>query len=220
MSSLDAILDAAEHVFALQGYGGASMRQIAEEAGVAQALLHYHFKTKDKLYEAIFARRATVINGFRESALDDLFREKKAPTLDDVLEVLFSLPAQNLIQNKRHGNAFQQIVTAVSVSDDPRSVELMMKYYDPIAKRFVDALQRVVPGLSVHDAAWAYLFALGARMQTHARNDRARRLARGKDTSSPHARILPFIAAGIRDMVKRKATLARARPTRGKDLQA
>jgi len=202
MSSLDEILDAAEHVFALQGYGGASMRQIAEEAGVAQALLHYHFKTKDKLYEAIFARRATVINGFRESALDELFRDNKKPTLEDVLDILFSLPAQNLIQNKQHGNAFQQIVSAVSVSDDPRSQELMVKYYDPIARRFIEALQQVVPGLSAHDATWAYLFALGARMQTNARNDRAHRLTRGKDGKSPHARILPFVAAGIRDMVK------------------
>jgi AcrR family transcriptional regulator len=55
------ILDAAERVFALCGFEGASMRQIATEAGVAQALLHYHFGTKEKLFHAMFARRSEAI---------------------------------------------------------------------------------------------------------------------------------------------------------------
>jgi Transcriptional regulator len=48
------ILDAAKAVFILRGTAGARMQEIAEEAGVNQALLHYYFRSKEKLSEAVF----------------------------------------------------------------------------------------------------------------------------------------------------------------------
>jgi TetR/AcrR family transcriptional regulator len=50
------ILDAAEQLFAERGYAAASMRSIAEKASTSQALLHHHFGTKAKLYEAVKQR--------------------------------------------------------------------------------------------------------------------------------------------------------------------
>jgi AcrR family transcriptional regulator len=44
------ILDAAEVCFAKSGYAAASMREIAEHAGVSKSLLHYHFKSKEHLF--------------------------------------------------------------------------------------------------------------------------------------------------------------------------
>ena len=48
------ILDAARQVFMRRGTAGARMQEIAEEAGVNQALLHYYFRSKDGLSEAVF----------------------------------------------------------------------------------------------------------------------------------------------------------------------
>ena len=48
------ILDAAEAVFHVKGFDGARMQEIAEQAGINKGLLHYYFKTKDALFEAIF----------------------------------------------------------------------------------------------------------------------------------------------------------------------
>lgn len=48
------ILDAARTVFVRCGTAGARMHEIADEAGVNQALLHYYFRTKDGLSEAVF----------------------------------------------------------------------------------------------------------------------------------------------------------------------
>jgi TetR/AcrR family transcriptional regulator len=48
------ILRAARKVFMRRGTAGARMHEIAEEAGVNQALLHYYFRTKDGLSEAVF----------------------------------------------------------------------------------------------------------------------------------------------------------------------
>src|SRR5215470_18834221 len=52
------ILDAAHAVFVRRGTAGARMQEIAREAGVNQALLHYYFRTKDQLARAAFARAA------------------------------------------------------------------------------------------------------------------------------------------------------------------
>ena len=41
-------------VFVRKGMYGARMQEIADEAGINKALLHYYFRSKDKLFEAIF----------------------------------------------------------------------------------------------------------------------------------------------------------------------
>ena len=48
------ILEAARKVFIEKGYDGARMQEIADEAGINKALLHYYFRSKDKLFEAVF----------------------------------------------------------------------------------------------------------------------------------------------------------------------
>jgi len=49
------ILEAAKNVFVVKGMEGARMQEIADEAGINKALLHYYFRTKERLFEAIFS---------------------------------------------------------------------------------------------------------------------------------------------------------------------
>jgi AcrR family transcriptional regulator len=49
------ILDAAFTVLSREGYENTSIKQIAEEAGVAQGLIHYHFKSKQLLVLAVLS---------------------------------------------------------------------------------------------------------------------------------------------------------------------
>lgn len=48
------ILEAAKNVFVTKGMDGARMQEIADEAGINKALLHYYFRSKERLFEAIF----------------------------------------------------------------------------------------------------------------------------------------------------------------------
>jgi AcrR family transcriptional regulator len=52
------ILDAAHRIFVRSGTHGARMQEIADEAGVNKALLHYYFRSKERLAEAVFRRAA------------------------------------------------------------------------------------------------------------------------------------------------------------------
>ena len=48
------ILDAAKEVFQKKGMTGARMQEIADKAGINKALLHYYYRTKEKLFEKAF----------------------------------------------------------------------------------------------------------------------------------------------------------------------
>jgi len=47
------IFDAAHEVFTQKGMDGAKMQEIADRAGINKALLHYYYRSKEKLYETV-----------------------------------------------------------------------------------------------------------------------------------------------------------------------
>jgi AcrR family transcriptional regulator len=47
------IMEAAKKIFGRKGLDGARMQEIADEAGINKALVHYYFRSKDKLFEAV-----------------------------------------------------------------------------------------------------------------------------------------------------------------------
>jgi AcrR family transcriptional regulator len=57
-STEEKILASAKSVFISKGMHGARMQDIADEAGINKALLHYYFRSKEKLFEVIFLEAA------------------------------------------------------------------------------------------------------------------------------------------------------------------
>ena len=60
--ALKKIWRATEIKFAEKGFEGASMKALAIYSAVSQSLLHYHFGSKDKLYEAVILERSRLIS--------------------------------------------------------------------------------------------------------------------------------------------------------------
>lgn len=50
------ILEAACEIFFKKGFAGSRMQEIADSAGINKALLHYYFRSKDHLFDAVFTR--------------------------------------------------------------------------------------------------------------------------------------------------------------------
>jgi TetR/AcrR family transcriptional regulator len=55
------IFTAAMQVFEKKGFAGARMQEIADCAGINKALLHYYFRSKERLFDAAFAALATTM---------------------------------------------------------------------------------------------------------------------------------------------------------------
>ena len=198
----DAILDAAEQVFAAAGYEGAKLREIAERAGVAQGLIHYHFRSKEALFESLVARRSGAINGRRAALLRALGDGPAPPGLEAIVEALFRPTIETGLDLAQDGGAFARILVSVANSADPRDQRLAEIHYDPIARQFIAAFQQAEPRLGRADAVWAYMFAIGVGMTMMAKTGRPARLSQGAcddgDAEAMLARIIPFICGGIR----------------------
>ncbi len=65
------ILDAAEKLFAEQGFNGVSTRDITEAAGANSAAMHYHFGSKGGVIRELFERRLGPINAERERLMEE-----------------------------------------------------------------------------------------------------------------------------------------------------
>src|SRR5689334_20189638 len=88
------ILEAAHVVFLRRGTAGARMQEIAKEADVNSALLHYYFRSKERLAEAVFQRAAMQLMPavIRILASDAELEEKVRQVVDVELQQLQKTP--------------------------------------------------------------------------------------------------------------------------------
>ena len=201
----DTILDAAEYVFADKGFNGASMREIAARAEVAQALIYYHFDNKEKLFEAMAARQANAINEARAELLAKIFDTSENPKLEVVVEALFRPTIETGKILAKEGGGFSRILVSIANSSDPRDTQLAERYYDPIAKKFIEAFSRIEPDLPHKDAVWSYMFSIGVGMTMMAQTGRSKRLSDGVcddgDIEEMLSEIVTYVCGGIRALV-------------------
>lgn len=65
------ILNAAKSIFIKKGMDGARMQEIADEAGINKALLHYYFRNKQQLFDAVFMNAFALLAPQLNSILND-----------------------------------------------------------------------------------------------------------------------------------------------------
>ncbi len=84
------ILESAETVFHEKGYDGARMQEIADKANINKGLLHYYFKTKDSLFDAIFsmALKRMVANIHSILSMEVPLEEKMDMIIDGYMNIL------------------------------------------------------------------------------------------------------------------------------------
>jgi TetR/AcrR family transcriptional regulator len=113
------ILDAAHAVFLRRGTAGARTQEIAKEAGVNSALLHYYFRSKERLADAVFQRAAgelmpTVI---RILGSDAELETKVEQVIDVELRQLLKtpyLPGYILSELTHHPERVRQLFSTVT----------------------------------------------------------------------------------------------------------
>jgi AcrR family transcriptional regulator len=79
-SAEEAILKAAEEVFLNKGFAMATTTAIAKLAGVNQALLHYYFRTKENLFEAVFLKKLQLV----AVAMYEILGKEGIPLMDKI----------------------------------------------------------------------------------------------------------------------------------------
>jgi len=200
----DAILDAAEWVFAENGFHGATTRAIGERAQANAALIHYYFGSKEALYEAVIARRSGAINDERRARLATLHAAGR-PTLEQILDTLLR-PTITLGRDPARGGAhYARLLGQAAAGTDERSRRVTSAHYNAIARVFIDEIAAAVPGLDRNAVVRAYLNTIAVAISLMAPTGRAQELSDGTlpadDVDDIIGQTVRFIAAGIRALV-------------------
>jgi TetR/AcrR family transcriptional regulator len=119
------ILDAAHRVFLRRGSAGARTQEIADEAGVNKALLHYYFRSKERLATAVFHRAAArlmppvIATLASDAELEDKIRRVIQIELDVLLRHPY-LPGyiiSELTHNPARGKQFLSALSGIPLDE-------------------------------------------------------------------------------------------------------
>ena len=197
------ILDAAENLFAHKGFDAVTIREITRRADVDVALVNYHFGTKRELFDDVLMRRASLVNQDRLDALEACLRASapEAPSVEAIIGA-FLLPLRDRALSGDEGwKDYFALVAQVNSSHDWGG-EAMTRYFDPVVRRFIDALRFALPDCPDRELFWSYHFLSGALTLSLAETGRIDNLSdglcRSTDLEALYNRMVPYVAAGFR----------------------
>lgn len=202
------ILDAAESLFSRHGFYGVTVRQVAAEAGVDTALIHYYFGAKRELFESVFARRAEILNDARLAAIRDYVVAHEGNLRPEgIIEAFIDPLIDRSLTNDEGWKNYFRLVALVNNTPAWGS-ETMHRFFDPVVHQLVDMLKLAMPDAELRDLYWAYQFLTGAMMLTLSETGRIDQLSdglcRSSDLAAVRARLYAWCAAGLEEVVRRR----------------
>jgi AcrR family transcriptional regulator len=198
----EAILDAAEAVFAEMGFAKASIRQIVAAAGVNLAAIHYHFGSKDALIEAVFTRCVGPINARRLELLEAIeSAHPEGPLPVEAVMEAFLGPMQQMRESRAKGVRMTRLYGRLVGESTDAMHQILSRQFGHVVKRFAAALKRSLPGVSEGDLMWRIYFTVGAAAHLMMDPPGLKKLSRGKcdpdDVGRALRHLVHFSAAGM-----------------------
>ena len=176
----EAILCAAEELFATNGFNAVSIRDIARAAGANPGSVTYHFKTKDGLLLEIYRRHCGPMNHRRAELLAAAQRVRD---LQDRLEAIvraYVVPAFTSGSDLAGGGArFTRLRAVMSAEANEVARRIIAQTFDDTSHAFIDAINASLPQIPRTEIVWRCHFLLGALYYTLVTPERVSRLSRG-----------------------------------------
>jgi AcrR family transcriptional regulator len=149
------LLDAAEALFAQQGFESTTVRQIIGAAGVGNgAAVAYYFGSKDELYGAVVRRLQEPVSDQRLRRLAALEADGAVPAVRPLVAA-FVEPLLDLHGSAKGAVAARLLAHQVARRDD-RSWPVALGAVDEVITRFRSAFARALPGLAPADVDWRF----------------------------------------------------------------
>ena len=195
LETREAILNAAERLFAARGFDGTSIRDIGKEAAVQSSLVNHHWGSKEALFARIVTRRANELSIARLSALA-AHHQRGNPTLEGVLTAFFGPYLEKAEKAGPQWRAYARLVAMVSA--DPEWKDLTEHCFDPTARIFIDAITALFPDANRDDIATGFVYSVSAMLALATSRWRIDALSGNSDAMTDHLEeLVTFCAAGI-----------------------
>jgi len=205
------ILDAAQAEFSAKGYEGASIRGIAERAGVQLAAIRYHIGSKEQLFRAVFERHADAVSRRRDAIIAELQAQGGGDSIEDIIRTITG-PVLDIHFESREGRAFAKLMANTVSNPDERSSALTAEIFDPVSQEMIEKIQTAVPDLDRRNAFWSFFLTVGAMAMACSNGERLRRISAGlcdpDDADETIEALVTFAAGGARALAaksRRKA---------------
>ena len=159
-STKDRILNAAEGLFAQQGFAGTSLREVTSRADVNIAAVNYHFGSKENLVNEVFRRRMDEMSDARISLLEQAVA-KNPGAIEPILRA-FVAPALAVSQDRGGGVAFIRVIARAYAEKNDGLRAFLSARYGHVLRDFAKALATCLPELSKEQLYWRLDFVAGA----------------------------------------------------------
>ena len=163
-SAKSLILEAAQRLFACEGFEKVSLRMLTQEAGVNLASVNYHFRSKQGLIDAVISGYVNPVNEARLARLDAAESESSgnALSLDAILDCFMRPVLEAVHESQISEQLFFQLMgrcmTNQSLKTMPAAV---LELFREVVVRFPLALRRALPNLSEKESLWRLHFTVG-----------------------------------------------------------
>jgi AcrR family transcriptional regulator len=159
------ILDAAEKLFAQNGFKNTSISLLARKARVNQAAVNYHFGSKGALVEQVISRRISPIDRQRMANLQRIKetanRQGYPPAIEDLLRAFID-PAFILTEGAPGEKWFLVIAGRAFSEPDETIRNVFIRHFEPAFLLFAALMKKALPGLPEAVLRWRLHFVLGA----------------------------------------------------------
>jgi len=201
MSTKNKILDAAESLFAVQGFNGTSLREITSQAEVNLAAVNYHFGSKKELIKSVMSRYMNELSPRLESALIEVC-ERENLSLLEVFSA-FIEPLLSLNEFKENGTSnFLQLLGRGYTDSQGFLRWFLTTQYPGVINNFVKAVQKAYPELTAEEMFRRLHFTMGTVVFTMSSSDALMDIAKSDfdktiDIAGVIKKVIPYVAAGV-----------------------
>ncbi|WP_019935754.1 TetR/AcrR family transcriptional regulator [Oceanimonas smirnovii] len=195
------ILDAAEVLFAEQGFSDTSLRLITSAADVNLASVNYHFGSRKDLIKAVMNRYLSQFMPEVNNSLRQLLNQNEIK-VQQVFECFVS-PLMGLTRIRRRGpEIFLQLLGGGYMDNQGFLRWFIVNQYGEVLDNFSRCIRQAIPGLSSADLFWRLHFTLGTVVFTMASGDALRDIARNDfneniDVEGLVRKVIPYLASGM-----------------------
>lgn len=195
IATKDAILEAAIRHFAAYGYEGAHVRQMLADAGVNMALAHYHFGSKETLFEAVLDSFLEPVVAERQNLLRDWI-SIGGDTNERLGELLTAYVLPHFrVSATAGGHHYASLMQRV-LSSGNRIDNASIRAVHALRQEYISHLQQLIPNLSLEDAEFT-MNALVAVMLAESRAMSGQLNVSPKDAEVHSRRVARLIAGGL-----------------------
>ena len=162
------LLNTAERLFGQNGVTATSLREVMKVADVNMAMVHYYFKNKDGLLDAILERRLVPINQARLNLLGQCSLKADAQPLvmDDIIRAYVE-PFIRLRDKADEGGAdFLKLFAWLRMEPNFAYHQLMKKHLGDSLTAFQKELKRSLPDKTDEELNWKWAFLGGTVVMT------------------------------------------------------